>query len=186
MSDLLESLSKNPMVAVMGILFLACILTIPCIFYSRYLKNKEKRFMEVHEGQSFLTIYGKQIKIDGKNVKSFERVSRAKESLYTSNDYINVVLDPGEHVISALFGKARSLDNLQYANQAEAKLILEPNCQYMIGCYAYSATQRKNYYSDGYYDGDLPPYIFDQQIGERTFLICYKENNLNGDSSMFT
>lgn len=181
MSNLLESLSKNPMVVVMGILFIACILTIPCIFYSWYLKNKEKRFMEVHEGQAFLTIYGKKIKIDERNGKFFEHVPRAKELLYTSNDYINVVLDPGEHVISALFGKARSLDNLQYTNE-EIKLTLEPDYQYMLGCYAYSAAQRKNYYSDGYYDGDLPPYIFDQQIREKTFLICYREGPLNGDS----
>lgn len=53
MNDLFESLSKNPMIIVVGILVLTCFFIIPCLFYSKYKKNKEKKFLELHEGQAF-------------------------------------------------------------------------------------------------------------------------------------
>lgn len=162
MNNLLETLSKNPMIIVIGVIFLSILLTIPCILYSMHLKNKEDKFLEEHAGQAFLYISGTKIKIDGKPAKELEYIDK-------SNDYLKVALEPGEHIVSALFGPARTVDS--FSAEVEVKLCLEADCQYSIGGYEYSAEARRNYYK-----GDVPQHILNLTVGNK-FLICYKESD---------
>lgn len=162
MNNIFETLSNNPMMIVIGVFALSLLLAIPCIFYNKHIKNKERKFLEEHAGQTFITIFGTQIKIDEKPAKEFECTDKSKE-------YITIALEPGEHIISALFGAARSVDRFPSDKEIEVELGLEANRQYSIGGYEYSAEQRRNYYK-----GNVPEHILNLPVGNK-FLICYKE-----------
>lgn len=165
MSDLLQTLSKNPMILVVGILVLSCVLAIPCAFYGKHIKKKQKDFEEKYRGNAFLRIFGEKITIDGKNVTEYPCIEKDKE-------YVCVVLEPGIHTVSALFGATRSVDRFRPGKIIEVELGLEADYWYSIGGYEYSAQQRRNYYK-----GQVPEDILDLQVGNK-FLICYKESEL--------
>lgn len=165
MSDLLLKLSENPMILVMGILILSCVLMIPCVFYGKYVKAKQQKFIDENQNNALLLIFGEKIIIDGKEVSEYQCMDKSKE-------HVNVVLEPGSHEIRALFHAARSVDRFNPGKVIEVTLKLESGCSYSIGGYEYSALQRKNYYK-----GQVPEDILDLPVGNK-FLICYKEDNL--------
>lgn len=168
MSNLLQTLSENPTIIIIGVLVLSCILAIPCIFHGKKVKAKQQKFIESHRGDAFLCIFGDKIMIDGKKVSEYECIEYNK-------DYINVTLEPGEHVISALFSAARKVDRFRPGKVLDVKLSLQGGFQYSIGGYEYSAEQRRNYYK-----GNVPEHILDLPVGDK-YLICYKESSLNSN-----
>lgn len=165
MSDLLLKLSENPMIVVVGIIVLSCILTIPCIFYGKYVKAKQQRFSDENRNNAILLIFGEKITIDGKKISEYRCMDQSKES-------VNVVLKPGTHVVSALFSAARSVDRFRPGKIISVELNLEEGYWYSIGGYEYSAQQRMNYYK-----GQVPEHILDLPVGNK-FLICYKDSRL--------
>lgn len=165
MSELLLKLSENPMILVAGILILCCVLLIPCIIYGKHAKAKQEKFAAENRKNAILLIFGDRITIDGKSLSEYKCIDKSKES-------VNVVLEPGLHVISALFGAARSVDRFKPGKVIEAELELQEGYWYSIGGYEYSAQQRKNYYK-----GQVPEHILDLQVGNK-FLICYKDDRI--------
>lgn len=163
MNNLMQTLSANPMIAVVAVLVLSCVLAIPCILYNKKVKAQQEQLLERHKGEAFLGIFGEKILIDGKDISSFE-------CLEQNDKYINVPLTPGKHKISAIFSAARKVDRFKPGKILEVELDLEGNHQYSIGGYEYSAEQRKNYYK-----GNVPEHILDLAVGDK-YLICYKEN----------
>lgn len=165
MSDLLQTLSKNPMILVVGILVLCCVLTIPCVFYGKHVKKKEKEFVDKYKGNALLRIFGDKIVVDGKSISEYPCTDKDKES-------VCVVLKPGIHVVSGLFSAARNVDRFKPGKVIDVELELQADYWYSIGGYEYSAQQRRNYYK-----GQVPEDILDLQVGSK-FLICYKESEL--------
>lgn len=165
MNNLLQMLSKNPMIIVVAVLVLSCVFAIPCILYNKHRQVQDQKFIDDHRGMAFLRISGKKITIDGRDVSQYECIDRTK-------DNINVALEPGVHTVSALFSAVRSVDYFDAEKILEVNLSLETECQYWIGGFNYSAGQRKNYYN-----GKVPEHILDLQVG-KDFLICYKEGTL--------
>lgn len=162
MSNLMQTLSANPVIIIVGVLVLSCLLAIPCVLHNKKVKVQQQKFMESHRGEAFLGIFGEKITIDGKDISAYECIAN-------ENNYINIPLPPGKHIISALFSAARKVDRFNPGEIIEVELFLEGDSQYSIGGYEYSAEQRRNYYK-----GNVPDHILDLQVKDK-YLICYKE-----------
>ncbi|MDO4276622.1 MAG: hypothetical protein Q4D16_23415 [Eubacteriales bacterium] len=165
MSELLLKLSENPMILVVGILVLSCVLSIPCIIYGKHAKAKQEKFAAENRQNAILLIFGEKITIDGKSLSEFQCIDKSKES-------VSVVLQPGIHIVSALFGAARNVDRFRPGKEIEVELDLQAGYWYSVGGYEYSAQQRKNYYK-----GQVPEHILDLPVGNK-FLICYKDDRI--------
>lgn len=162
MSNLMQTLSANPAIIIVGVLVLSCLLAIPCIFHNKKVKMQHQKFMESHRGEAFLGVFGEKIMIDGKDISAYE-------CIVNENNYVNVPLPPGKHTVRALFSAARKVDRFKPGGILEVELLLESDCQYSIGGYEYSAEQRRNYYK-----GNVPEHILDLPVKDK-YLICYKE-----------
>lgn len=168
----------NPTViyAIIGVVVVSIVLSIPFLIANSKKKKKEKAFVEGNVHNAILRIYGESITIDGSKPKELE-------SMRGENMEAVVSLPAGKHLVRAKYTTTSvglgSNVNYKTPKHIETELILEAGHEYSLGIYFYTPEERAKYY-EGQVGEDVSTQVL--SIGgtgqggySKIYVICYKE-----------
>lgn len=136
--------------------------------------NSLDKFMEENKDKGVLHIYGKQIKVDGRDISSVPST--------TGNDMETVVaLTPGQHTIEGIYQSTETVGaktrNVK-TEKVSFDLSVEAGHSYSAGMYFYSAEERAQY-SNGQTGNtvlEVPLTIVEGSDYIKAYIVVYRED----------
>lgn len=136
--------------------------------------NSLEKFMEDNRDKGVLHIYGKQIKVDGRDLSSVPST--------TGNDLETVVaLTPGQHTIEGVYQSTETVGaktrNVK-TEKVSFDLSVEAGHSYSAGMYFYSAEERAQY-SNGQTGNtvlEVPLTIVEGSDYIKAYIVVYRED----------
>ena len=137
-------------------------------------ENSEKKFNEDNRDKGVLHIYGKQIKVDGRDLSGVPST--------TGNDMETVVaLTPGQHTIEGIYQSTETVGaktrNVK-TEKVSFDLSVEAGHSYSAGMYFYSAEERAQY-SNGQTGNtvlEVPLTIVEGSDYIKAYIVVYRED----------
>ena len=136
--------------------------------------NSLDKFMEENKDKGVLHIYGKQIKVDGRDLSGVPST--------TGNDMETVVaLTPGQHTIEGIYQSTETVGaktrNVK-TEKVSFDLSVEAGHSYSAGMYFYSAEERESYYKGqtGKVVLEVPLTIVEGSDYIKAYIVVYRED----------
>lgn len=162
--------------AVIGVIIVSVIISIPFLIANSKKKKKEEAFVKGNTHNAILRIYGESITVDGSKPKELN-------SMRGENMEPVISLPAGQHLIRAKYATTSvglgSNVNYKTPDHIETEVILEAGHEYSIGIYFYTPEERSRYY-----EGDTGKDISTQVLSiggtgaggySKAYVVCYEE-----------
>ena len=155
------------------IIIIVAVAVIWAILFAVFMKFNKKRqageqqFVQENANKAILHIYGKSVKVDGKDLSTIDH----KTGQYGQ---VIVALTPGEHTIEAVY---YTTDNVE-TQPVTITIPVQAGNEYNAAMYFYSAEQRK-----AYYKGDVDDAVLEVELelesgftaNTHAYIIVYRE-----------
>lgn len=162
------------------IIIIVAVAVIWAILFAVFMKFNKKRqageqqFVQENANKAILHIYGKSVKVDGKNLSTIDH----KTGQYGQ---VIVALTPGEHTIESVYYTTDNVGTKTKNVETQPVTITIPvqaGNQYNAAMYFYSAEQR-----NAYYKGDVDDAVLEVELelksgftaNTHAYIIVYRE-----------